>query len=260
MSKEQSYYDILKIEKSADQKAIKKAYRKLIIKWHPDKNNNSKESEEKFKKISEAYEVLSDEKKRNIYNKYGKDGLKQKGYEFDPGDIGNIFKQFFKGSGGSPFGGFGGFDEEEQSDEPEDIQTLYEATLEEAFSGETVKTSIKRQTKCKKCSGSGSKSGVTTKCSECKGKGIVHRLIQLGPGMFTKQSMSCDKCNGNKFTVKADDICNECKGQGIFSESHTIEFSIPRGVVPERQPVEINGEGNEGPYGRSNVIIFIKYK
>jgi DnaJ family protein A protein 2 len=185
MPKENEYYTRLGVEASASVDDIKKAYKKMAIKFHPDKNPNNPEAVEKFKEISEAYEVLSDEKKRQIYDKYGKDGLKEGG--FNAHNAEDIFSQFFGGGGFSSFFGGGGNRGPKRT---ENIVHELQVTLEDLYKGKTSKLAVQRNVLCGKCSGSGAREGASAaKCRTCEGRGVRIIIKQMGPMIQQMQTV-----------------------------------------------------------------------
>lgn len=251
------YYDVLGLTKNASQTDIKKAYRKLAGKWHPDKNpTNKKEAEEKFKEISAAYSVLSDPEKREVYDKFGKEGLEGKGMGPNPEDI---MKHIFESMGGIPgmgggfpfgmggmggmHGGMGGF-EEEESVEP--VQVIHKVSLDEAFKGGSGKVKVQRKKLCEKCDGSGFKDKKKHKCVKCSGRGKVNAARQLGPGMFQQMVVKCPECKGSGSDSKSSPQCKKCNGVGSDIEEKEIEIKYNPGVH-EGVSIKVDNEGNEIP-------------
>ena len=227
-----NYYSILGVEKNSDENTIKKAYKKLSLKWHPDRNQ-SDEATSKFQEISEAYAVLSDSKKRDLYDRFGKEGLDNAGVDIDPQDI---FKNFFGNNmgfsmgGGMPFDMFGGTFNSGNREQRKGPNKKFELNLsiDEMMNGGKKKISISRKSKCSTCSGSGLKSGkVEKKCSKCGGNGMIFIQRQMGP-MITRQSMQCQNCNGTGKIVDNKDRCPACKGNKYENtkEEHTLDLPI----------------------------------
>lgn len=243
MSEKRDYYDVLGVPRDADLKTIKSAYRKLALKYHPDRNPGDKAAEENFKEAAEAYEVISDEGKRAVYDRAGFDGLKSRG--FHPGfngDIGDIFSQFqdiFAEFFGGGFGGFGG-----RGSRPTigpDLRYDLEITLEQAMSGTTEKVEISRAVGCRACAGTGAQDGELKTCAACGGRGQV---VQ-GRGGFMIAT-SCRACGGRGRAPKAP--CSECEGRGQVEESKTLEVKIPPGV-DNGVRLRLQGEGGAGENG-----------
>ena len=219
MSKD--YYKILEVDKSATPEEIKKSYRKLALKYHPDKNQNDKESEEKFKEISEAYEILSDEDKKSQYDRFGTVGNNSNpfsgGSSFNMDDI---FSQF-----GDIFGG-GQRRGTQQQRKGSDLRVNINVTLKDIIFGSNKKIKYSRQVKCTSCDGKGGDELVT--CIPCQGQG--HRsFVQNSPFGTIRQSAVCSHCNGTGKTVKNQ--CKTCHGQGSTMQQETVEVEIPKGAV-----------------------------
>jgi DnaJ homolog subfamily A member 2 len=246
---ESSYYDLLGVPPSASAEDIKKAYRKKALRWHPDRNRSKsqelqEEASEKFKEVGEAYEVLSDDKKRKIYDKYGKEGLKEMGSagpSFDPRDL---FASIF---GGNMF-----------SREKRKIVTV-KTTLEKFFAGGTETVTFIRNSFCPTCRGSGSASGKTCPCDTCGGKKKVQAVKMVGPGMFTPVIQECPACKGKGKIVEEADQCTSCKGEGTFKETKELSVDVPLGGSGGLS-MEIEGEGDETEYGRKAIDVVFKEK
>lgn len=243
------YYQILGLSRDASEVDIKKAYRKLAMKYHPDTNKGSKDAELKFKEISEAYEVLSDPSKKEQYDRFGKEGMNGAGFG-DAGFSGNadfsdIFDMFFGGANG------------QSSNRPQKGSSLaynLEISLEEAVKGTKTKISVPTKVKCKTCNGSGSKTGKLVSCSTCGGTG----KIRMQQGFFTT-SQTCHVCHGQGQINK--DPCGDCYGEGRKVETKTLSISIPAGIDHGNQ-IKLSGEGeagaNSGPNGDLYIEIAIK--
>jgi DnaJ-class molecular chaperone len=243
MDDREDYYKILGVEKTDDINKIKSAYKKLAFKYHPDKNPNNPIAEEKFKEITEAYQVLSDETKREIYDNYGHSGLDNNGFEPSNFDPTNIFRDIF------------GFDNN-ISIPP--VEVYIDVTLEELFTGTEKDFSFDRFSICKKCKGKGA-NGKNINCKTCKGTGS--RMIRIMGGIG---QMPCDECDGRGIDPKAEK-CKTCNGDGTNIENHSIKIKINRGHS-KTKPIIIENEGNEIPENeignsnrtRTNVIVAIK--
>lgn len=268
------YYDILGLQKTATDNEIKKAYRKLAMKYHPDKNPGDKAAEEKFKEISEAYSVLSDSEKRKIYDKYGKSGLNQQGgMNFDPGDI---FKHFFGSSfgnndsdddyggpfGGNPFGSFfGGFGnsskkQQQQKQRGRDIISQLNVELKDLYCGKILKRKVTHQRLCKDCEGTGSKDKIKPIiCNECGGKGIKVTVRRQGFTQIMQQS-PCTKCNGTGKYVNIINKCLKCKGNKTVIEEKILEIKIKPGME-DNERIIFKGEADEYPDIIPGDIIFV---
>ncbi len=236
------YYEILGVGKSADADEIKRAYRRLAMKHHPDKNPDDKEAEAKFKEAAEAYEVLSDDTKRKIYDQYGHDGLRGQGaatHDFNRMNVDDIFSMFndIFGGGGGGFGGQarGG---RRASARGYDLETQVSLTLEEVLSGATKDVEFTRMDVCETCTGSGAKPGTTPEtCSQCGGQGKVQ---QAGLGGMFRMVVACPACRGRGTVIK--EKCGTCHGRGRVGKKRSLSVKIPAGVH-HGQAVRVQGEG-----------------
>lgn len=220
-----SYYEILEITQSADKDTIKKAYRKLALKYHPDRNQGDKEAEGKFKLINEAYEVLSDDEKRAIYDRYGRDGLKGNGSfgggSFgDFGDLGDIFSSFF----GDAFGGGSRRRRHENQEKfSAELGINLKLSFKEAVFGCKKTINFVYKDSCKACKASGAKDGKTSTCPKCQGKG------QVGVRQaFITFAQTCPDCQGSG--MSAAEKCPDCKGRGFNEIKDSVEMNIPEGI------------------------------
>ncbi|MBR3973662.1 MAG: molecular chaperone DnaJ [Oscillospiraceae bacterium] len=262
------YYEVLGVEKTATPDEIKKAYRKAAMKYHPDRNPDNKEAEEKFKEVGEAYEVLSDEGKRARYDQFGFAGVDPT-YGAGAGGYGGGFGGGFGGFGdfgdlGDIFGSFFGGGSTRSSSTAnaprrgENVMSRLELTFEEAAFGCEKEVGAYRIENCAACSGSGSADGVIETCSNCHGTGQV-RTVQNFMGMQMQSTAACPKCGGKGKTIKTP--CNTCKGRGKVRRTQKIKVKVPAGV-DEGQSVRVRGEGcvgsNGGPNGDLLVEIYIK--
>ncbi|MCQ2082939.1 MAG: molecular chaperone DnaJ [Bacteroidaceae bacterium] len=264
------YYEVLEVSKSASADEIKKAYRKLAIKYHPDKNPGDKEAEEKFKEAAEAYGVLSDPDKRAKYDQFGFDGLNGasgfggggfSGQGMSMDDIFSMFGDIF-GGGGSGFGGFGGFggrsrQRGERKSQGSDIRISVPLTLEEINTGVTKKFKLKKLVPCSHCHGTGAKEGTNAEtCPDCHGTGTVLRTQQSFFGMVQTQTV-CPRCGGEGKIIK--EKCPHCSGDGVVYGEEIVEVTIPAGVQ-EGMQLSVEGKGNAGKHNgyNGNLLILIK--
>lgn len=220
MKKNKDLYSILGVSKDATDEEIKKAYRKLAIKNHPDKNPGNKEAEEKFKEISEAYHILSDKELRNRYDTYGTidDNF---GMDFNPQDI---FREFFRNSGFGPFGGFGFEDNNEKILNGTDVSLRINVTLSEVYNNVEKKVKYKVKRPCKKCGGSGSVDGKTARCGHCNGSGRIHirKDYQFG---YMEEVTTCPYCHGTG--ISASNPCKSCGGTGLETVEEELKIKVP---------------------------------
>lgn len=263
MSKD--FYQTLGVNKDASADEIKKAYRKLAMKYHPDQNMGDKKSEQKFKEINEAYEVLKDPQKKAAYDRYGSDaftngggfnpggagGFRANGFDFDFGGTSfhDIFEDFF--------GDMGGRQRNNGRSEirGEDLQYDTSLTLEEAFKGKKIKISLKSHVRCSSCGGYGSEGGAKTKqCPSCHGTG----RMRFSQGFFAVEK-TCTACNGMGRII--ENSCKTCSGSGRILKSRTIEVNIPAGVESGSR-VRVSGEGEAGIRGgvSGDLYVFINVR
>ncbi|CAA2943483.1 dnaJ homolog [Olea europaea subsp. europaea] len=233
------YYEILGVPNAASQDDLKKAYKKAAIKNHPDKGGDP----EKFKELAHAYEVLSDPEKREIYDQYGEDALKEgMGGGSGMHDPFDIFQSFF---GGSPFGG-GGSSRGRRQRRGEDAAHPLKVSLEDLYLGTTKKIPLSRNVLCSKCNGKGSKSGASMKCSGCQGTGMKVTVRQLGPGMLQQLQHPCNECKGTGETINDKDRCSQCKGEKVVLEKKVLEVHVEKGMQNGQQ-ITFHGEADEAP-------------
>jgi len=253
------YYEILEISRSADAAEIKKAYRKMALQFHPDRNQGDKEAEEKFKAINEAYQVLSDEQKRSTYDRYGKSGLDSQGfshfsdmrYEDIMGDLGSIFESVF--GGGFSSGGFGGGGSKQSRKYNLDLEAEVTLAFNEAAFGckKDVRFSYKKP--CDTCDGTGSKDKAKATCKECKGKGQV--FYRQG---FMTFSQTCPSCNGKGSVIT--NPCPSCNGKGFSNVDDTVTIDIPEGIDNNNR-IRVAGKGNideRGARGDLYILVHVK--
>ena len=258
------YYEVLGVDKSASADEIKKAYRKLAVKYHPDKNPDNKEAEEKFKEAAEAYSVLSDPDKKAKYDQFGHAGVDGSTPDFSGGfgNLNDILNDLFGGG----FGGFGGFgggfggqrggQRQQRVYRGRDIRVRVKLTLEEIAKGVEKEISIERSVPCKDCGGKGAKNSSDIKtCSACNGTGQVQRVVNTFLGQTVTYS-TCQQCGGEGKVIS--NPCRSCGGTGLVRKRETIKVKIPAGVEAGMQ-MTISGEGhaakNNGVNGDLLVVI-----
>ncbi|SUA44017.1 DnaJ protein [Neisseria zoodegmatis] len=247
------FYETLGVARSASDDEIKKAYRKLAMKYHPDRNPGNAEAEEKFKEIQKAYDILSDKQKRSAYDQYGHAGVDPNmgGGGFGGGfggfggaqgfDFGDIFSQMFGGAAG------GGRQPNYQG---ADLQYAVEITLEEAAKGIKKRITIPTYEECDVCHGSGAKPGTSaTTCSTCHGTGTIH----VRQAIFQMQQ-TCPTCHGTGKEIK--DPCLKCRGEGRVKTTKTVEVNIPAGI-DDGQRIRLSGEGEPGMHGAPSGDLYV---
>ena len=254
MSAEIDFYELLEVERTADDKTLKSAYRKLAMKFHPDKNPGCAESEARFKQINEAYACLSDPQKRAAYDRYGHAAFQQGGAGgggFGGGegfsDIGDIFETIF----GNAFGGGG----RQQARRGADLRYDMEIGLDEAFHGKTATIEIEVSTACDPCGGSGATPGTgTRRCNLCGG----HGKVRAQQGFFMVER-TCPTCHGRGEVIESP--CRSCGGEGRVDKPQTVEVQIPPGVDTGTR-IRLSGKGEAGPFGApaGDLYIFIHTK
>ena len=255
------YYEVLGVAKDADKAAIKKSYRKLAIKYHPDKNPDDKSAEEKFKEAAEAYEILSDDDKRAKYDRFGHAAVSGHGGGRHSGGMtmDDIFQQFgdIFGEGGSPFDSFftsGRTRTRPRGQRGSNLRIKVSLTLEEISSGVTKKIKVKKQIPCNQCGGSGAKDRNSIgSCHTCRGAGYVRKVQSTFLGQM-QTTVACPTCNGSGQVITAN--CSKCKGDGRTYGEETIEIEIPGGVE-EGMQLSLRDKGNAGLKGGPNGDLLI---
>jgi molecular chaperone DnaJ len=254
MSK-RDYYDILGVSRTASADEIKTAYRKLAMKYHPDRNPNNKEAEEKFKEAAQAYEVLSDTQKRQAYDQFGHAGAEgMGGHRHGDMNMDDIFSSF-----GDIFGEmFGGRQQRSRAAGPQphrghDLTKEVTITLQEAFLGIKKEVAYYHFFTCESCSGKGAQAGTKIQvCTTCQGAGQLHR--QQG---FFMYAQTCTSCNGQGYTIPSP--CSECNGQSRVQRYDKFSVTIPQGIF-DGADLRINGKGDAGVYGGTTGDLYIKIK
>jgi len=260
------YYEVLGVSKGASEEEIKKAYKKLARKYHPDMNPGDKTAEEKFKEINEANEVLSDPAKKARYDQFGFAGVDPSygagssgggyggGMDFDFGDLGDLFGSFFGG-------GFGGATRSNPNapQRGESLRTSVTITFEEACFGCEKEVIIERVEQCDDCRGSGCEPGTTAEvCSDCQGRGVIQQRHQTPLG-FMSSSSPCPRCGGKGKIIHKP--CKTCSGRGMVRKRKTLKVSIPAGI-DNGQTISLRGQGNAGknggPSGDLLIVIAVR--
>ena len=260
------YYEVLGVGKQATEDEIKKAYRKIAIKYHPDRNPGNKEAEEKFKEAAEAYSVLSDKQKRQQYDQFGFDGPNAGGGfggfggggGFSMDDIFSMFGDVFGGRGGfGGFGGFGGGSSSHAQYRGSDLRLKVRLNLQEIATGTKKKFKVKKDITCQHCNGSGAQAGSGSEtCPTCHGQGYTVKTVRSILGMMQTQS-ECPTCHGEGTVIK--NKCPYCGGTGVTKGEEVVEINIPAGVA-EGMVLNVQGKGNAGPHNgvSGNIQVFIE--
>ena len=249
------YYEVLSVERTIDAAGLKSAYRKLAMEHHPDRNGGSEDSMAKFKEISEAYTVLSDDQKRAAYDRFGHAGVNGGGGGGQQGfhDVNDIFSQVFGDAFGDVFGGGG----RRQSNGPRrgsDLRYDLEITLEQAYQGADVDIAVPTTATCETCEGSGAKTGAKpTTCSTCQGAGRVRQA-----NGFFQVERTCPSCGGQGQRLSAADTCGTCHGHGQVRRERILSVRIPAGV-DDGARIRLAGEGDAGVRGgpRGDLYLFL---
>uniref|UniRef100_A0A1B6GWU4 J domain-containing protein n=1 Tax=Cuerna arida TaxID=1464854 RepID=A0A1B6GWU4_9HEMI len=252
MVKETMYYDILGVKPNFTTDELKKAYRKLALKYHPDKNPNEGE---KFKQISQAYEVLSNPEKRAIYDKGGEQALKEGGggggFSSNPMDV---FDMFFRSA-------FGGNNRRGPSERRgKDVVHQLSVSLEDLYKGAVRKLALEKNIICEKCEGRGGKKGAVEKCMTCQGSGMQVQIQQLAPGMIQQIQCVCGDCNGQGEKIAPKDRCKTCQGKKTVRDRKILEVHVDPGMV-DGQKITFTGEGDQEPgYKPGDIVIVLDEK
>ena len=247
MTQKRDYYEILNVNRDADEDAIKKAYRKLAIQFHPDKNPGDKAAEDKFKEATEAYEILQNPEKRERYDRFGHAGLE--GMASDFGDFGLNLDDIFGDVFGDLFGGFGGGTQRSPK-RGRSLQYTLDVTLEDIVHGKEVTIQVPRVESCPTCEGSGAKKGTSpVTCPQCYGRG----QISQSQGFFT-MSRTCPRCRGEGAIIQ--DPCQPCGGRGVVRNTRELKVNIEKGVDTGFK-YQLRGEGEVGVNGAPPGDLFV---
>jgi DnaJ-related protein SCJ1 len=247
-----SYYDILGIKEDSSTKDIKRAFRKLSLKYHPDKNPGDAAAQEKFVQVQKAYDILSDPDKKHMYDYHGEEGVERYEKQQQQGQHGQQGGQMF-----DPFG-FGGRQQQSGAPRGPDFNIDIEVTLEQLYLGDEQTFNLKRKVVCKSCKGSGAKGGKTKTCTKCKGRGVVTKLQQLGPGFNVQMQQPCPKCHGRGKTFKHK--CPICHGHKLVEEQAELKATIEKGM-PDGYEIRFPRMSEQSPDTiPGDVILHIKTK
>ncbi|XP_033229918.1 dnaJ homolog subfamily A member 1 [Belonocnema kinseyi] len=234
MVKETTFYDVLGVKPGCTQEDLKKAYRKLALKYHPDKNPNEGE---KFKQISQAYEVLSNPEKKRIYDQGGEQALKEGGGPSGSSPM-DIFEMFFGGGRGRARG--------RRERKGQNVIHQLSVSLEELYKGTVRKLALQKNVICDKCEGVGGKKGAVEQCSNCSGTGMTVQVEQLGPGMLQRLQSICTDCQGQGERINPKDRCKQCSGRKTIRDRKILEVHVDKGMV-DGQKIVFGGEGDQEP-------------
>lgn len=251
----EDYYKLLGVERRATKDEIKKSYRKLAMLYHPDRNKDNKEAEEKFKRMTQAYNVLSDEKQRQVYDQFGEEGLQGGGVDpfggRSPQEFWNSFEGGFPGFGGfgfdSPFGFGGGGARRQKPTHTPNMEHVLPITLEELYSGAHRKLEFTQRIVCPTCNGNGTpKVGLDTTCATCKGTGIEVKVRKIGPGIVQQMQAQCTTCNGEGINIPKKDRCTTCDGKMVISQPKRLDVHIKPGMQSEER-IYFRKEAHQSP-------------
>jgi molecular chaperone DnaJ len=252
-------YEVLGVGRTADEAEVKKAFRKLARELHPDVNNHDPDAEEKFKEAAEAYEILSDPDRRQVYDRYGHDGLRQGGQSpnFEGfGSISDLFEAFFGGAGGG-FGGFGGGSGRAGRAGPRsggDVQVAVEIDLEQAVAGAAIDVRYEVVDRCERCRGNGAEPGTPIKtCERCHGNGVLQAVSRTPFGQVAR-TVACDVCGGDGKV--AEKRCTRCDGRGREMLTHAVSVDIPPGI-DAGQRIRVAGRGHAGEAGGASGDLYV---
>ena len=239
-------YEVLGVDPKASDQELRSSYKKLVLKYHPDKVEEEGGDPDKIKEINLAYEILSDREKRELYDRYGLEGVRNGG-----GMQGGGFDDLFDMLGR---GGRGGNRPRGQREKPKMKPTLKEVTvkLEDIYNGKLIDVPHKKNVLCGGCSGTGGK-GVKS-CKDCDGQGAVIKTVQIAPGMYQRAQMACPKCKGKGETVDPANICKTCKGEKVQQQEKKVQVSVEAGTPNDHQ-IKISGEGEEHPDAQPGDLI-----
>jgi len=244
-----NFYEILGVKKDVNEKELKRQYRKLALKWHPDKNlNNQEEAKKKFEEISNAYQVLLDPEKREIYDKYGEEGLKESEQGGGFHSANDMFSSFFQGGGFNPMG------QRQQRKKGKRIVHEVKISLKDLYFGKTKVYNIKINKLCLECMGKGCQKVI--KCKKCNGQGVIFIRRMIGPGMMQQMQTTCHDCQGEGEIKDRKTLCQVCDGQGSKNVKKEFKFDIQRGMKEGEFKI-FEEEGNEIINGENGDVILV---
>jgi len=264
----EDYYELLGVPRGSTQQEIKKAYHKLALKYHPDKNKGNKEAEEKFKRMTMAYNVLSDEKQRQLYDQYGEEGLNAGGDPFHGMSPDEFLSDLFNNFGGFPGGGFpgggfpgggfgfpGGMNQRKKPSRTPDLEHVISITLNDFYTGITRKLEFNQKVLCATCNGNGTtKVGLDSQCGQCKGRGFEMKTRKVGPGMIQQYQQECSQCHGEGIFIPKKDRCPSCDGRMIVTQAKRIDVVVKPGMSSGEQIV-LRREAHQAPGATTGDVI-----
>jgi molecular chaperone DnaJ len=255
VSEKRDYYEVLGVSRDADATELKRAYRKLALDLHPDRNPGDREAEARFKEASEAYQVLSDPEKRGLYDRFGHEGPRGSGFTgfSNVGDIFSAFGDIFGDLFGGGFGGFGGFGGGRGQPRGADLETRVDLTLQEVATGVSRQINVRRRIACKECGGSGAAKGSSReRCQQCGGRGqVMHRQ-----GFLMIQT-TCPVCRGEGTVIRKP--CETCQGGGLVASEDTLQVTIPAGVE-DGATLRLSGRGEAAPGGGQPGNLYVSLR
>ena len=247
---QRDYYQVLGVNKSASGDELKKAYRRMAMKYHPDKNSGDSEAEQKFKEVNEAYEVLSDQQKRQMYDRFGHAGVNGQGaggFSAEGVDISDVFSDVFSDFFGGAAAGGG----RRRRSSGQDLQYNLKINLQQAANGDSIKLNLPTVDNCSTCSGTGAQPGSkVSKCSTCDGRGQV----RISQGFFSLQQ-TCPRCQGSGKRIERP--CKSCSGSGKVQKQRNLSVKIPEGV-DNGDRIRLKGEGEGSPRGDLYILIEVE--
>ncbi|ORZ33290.1 hypothetical protein BCR44DRAFT_1415990 [Catenaria anguillulae PL171] len=253
-------YDILGVSPGASDDELKKARCKLALKYHPDKNSGDADAEDRFKEVSQAYEILSDPEKREMYDRFGEEGMNGGGgFPGDgPFDVHDLFEAFMGGGpGGFHFesgGGRGGRGGQRGPRRSSNVRVDLSVTLEDLYNGKVLKQSLTKDVICSSCKGKGGKN--LKRCGGCEGKGHKTVVRPVGPGMYTQAVVECQTCHGSGETMANKDKCKKCKGKRVQSETKTVEIRVEKGMR-DGSKITLKGEADQEPGTQPGDVVIV---
>jgi DnaJ family protein A protein 2 len=257
MVKDTTLYNILEVAEDASNAEILKAYKKIAIKSHPDKNPDDPDANQKFQNINQAKEILSNAEKRKMYDNIGMDYVNGNAQQQQGMNQEDLFNMFGGGGGGFPGHPFGNMNRQQQQ-QKENIIINQEVTLEEIYTEANISINFQQKQSCEGCKGEGTKNGVSSKCGTCDGNGVRVQVVQMGP-MIQQMQIQCQSCNGSGKNNNAGENCNICTGNGFKTKDVRVNIPLKNGLSNGQQ-IQIPGHGHNLKDGKTDLIIVINEK